>query len=153
MERITISLDKALAAQFDAFINDCGYSNRSEALRDLIRERLEQERLQKWHEGYCVAALSYVYNHHEMELARRVTSLHHDHHDLTLSSLHVHLDHDNCFEVALVRGPTEEVRKFANAVMAERGVRHGRLHLIPVEIKEERHTPASHVHLHSNPIT
>jgi len=153
MERITISLDKALAKQFDAFINESGYSNRSEALRDLIRERLEQERLQEWHEGYCVAALSYVYNHHELELARRVTSHHHDHHDLTLSSLHIHLDHDHCLEVALMRGPTGEVRRFANLLMAERGVRHGRLHLIPVEMKEERHTPSSPVHLHSNPIT
>ena len=153
MERITISLDKGLARQFDTFINEFGYSNRSEALRDLIRERLEQERLQRWDEGYCVAALSYVYNHHELELARRVTSLHHDHHDLTLSSVHIHLDHDNCLEVALVRGPTAQVRAFANTVFAERGVRHGRLHLIPVEMREERHGQSPHAHIHSNPIT
>jgi len=153
MERITISLDKGLAKQFDTFIKEFGYSNRSEAMRDLIRERLEQERLQNWDEGYCVAALSYVFNHHELELARRVTSIHHDHHDLTLSSVHIHLDHDNCLEVALVRGPTGKVRSFANTVFSERGVRHGRLHLIPVEMKEERHTPSALPHVHSNPIT
>lgn len=153
MERLTISLETTLAKQFDDFIRARGYSNRSEAMRDLIRERLETERLQKWEEGYCIATLSYIYNHHESELASRITSAQHEHHDLTLSSMHVHLDHDNCLEIAILRGPTLEVRTFANTVIAARGVRHGKLHMVPVEMREEKHAASSHVHTHSYPIT
>ncbi|MFQ5468741.1 MAG: nickel-responsive transcriptional regulator NikR [Gammaproteobacteria bacterium] len=154
MERITISLESGLAAQFDEFINERGYTNRSEAMRDLIRKSLEAERLKESSEdGYCVAILSYVYNHHEMELASRLTDAHHHHHDLNLSSLHVHMDHDNCLEVALLRGPISKVREFADMMMAERGVRHGKLNMIPIAIKEEQHDHHGVVHVHSHPIT
>ncbi len=153
MERLTISLDNQLSQQFDEFIRARGYTNRSEAMRDLIREHLEAARLEKRVGGYCVATLSYIYNHHESDLASRVTSVQHDHHDLTLSSMHVHLDHDNCLEIAILRGEIDEVEKFANLVIATRGVRNGKLHMIPVEIREEQHTHTSTPHTHSNPLT
>ncbi|MBI5450194.1 MAG: nickel-responsive transcriptional regulator NikR [Gammaproteobacteria bacterium] len=153
MERITISLDTALAEQFDTYIAEHGYTNRSEAMRDLIRKRLEMERLKKSDDGYCVAALSYVYNHHEMELASRITNAHHRHHELNVSSMHVHLDHDNCLEVAVMRGAINEVRDFANAVMAERGVRHGKLHMVPVGMAESTHQTGGKPHVHSSPLT
>ncbi|MGD9788598.1 MAG: nickel-responsive transcriptional regulator NikR [Sulfuricellaceae bacterium] len=151
MERLTMSLTEELAKQFDDFIRDKGYTNRSEALRDLMRERLEQERLKASEDGgYCVAALTYVYNHHELDLAGRLAASHHEHHDLTLATQHVHLDHDNCLETVLLRGPVKAVRAFADGVIAERGVRHGKLHMIPVAMAEEVH---SHGHVHSHPIT
>ncbi|KAF0192285.1 MAG: CopG family transcriptional regulator nickel-responsive regulator [Gammaproteobacteria bacterium] len=153
MERITMSLEPELAQQFDSFIRDHRYSNRSEALRDLIRERLDSDRLQTSEDGYCVATLSYVYNHHELELAARITSAHHDHHDMTLSSTHIHLDHDNCLEVVMLRGGVSAVRDFANSVMASRGVRHGRLNMIPVEINWEVGAHAAEPHAHSYPKT
>lgn len=153
MERLTISLDNQLSDQFDEFIRARGYTNRSEAMRDLIREQLEASRLEKEGEGHCVATLSYIYNHHESDLASRVTSVQHDHHDLTLSSMHVHMDHDNCLEVVILRGATRSVKNFANLVMATRGVRHGKLHMVPVEIKQEQHSHASVPHTHSNPLT
>ncbi|SEO41774.1 nickel-responsive transcriptional regulator NikR [Nitrosovibrio sp. Nv6] len=153
MERLTISLDNQLSDQFDEFIRGRGYTNRSEAMRDLIREQLEASRLEKEGGGHCVATLSYIYNHHESDLASRVTSVQHDHHDLTLSSMHVHMDHDNCLEVVILRGATRSVKNFANLVMATRGVRHGKLHMVPVEIKQEQHSPASVPHTHSNPLT
>ncbi len=153
MERLTISLDNQLSQQFDEFIRARGYTNRSEAMRDLIREQLEAARLEKGGDGHCVATLSYIYNHHESDLASRVTSVQHDHHDLTLSSMHVHLDHDNCLEIAILHGGIDEVEKFANLVIATRGVRHGKLHMIPVELREEQHTHASFPHTHSNPLT
>ncbi len=153
MERITMSLDSALAEQFDAFISEHGYTNRSEAMRDLIRQQLEKERLEKSDEGFCVAALSYVYNHHELELASRITSVHHSHHELNLASLHVHLDHDNCLEIAIMRGTISQVRAFANAVMAERGVRHGKLHMVPVDMAEVSHSHEGTPHVHSHPLT
>lgn len=153
MERLTISLDNHLSKQFDDLMHARGYTNRSEAMRDLIREKLETERLKEWNEGYCVATLSYIYDHHESDLARRITSVQHSHHDLTLSSMHVHMDHDNCLEVIILRGSIQSVKNFANLVMATRGVRHGKLHMVPVEITQAQHSPTSMLHTHSNPLT
>lgn len=153
MERFTMSLEDDLAKQFDEFIRNKGYSNRSEALRDMIRTKLEAERLEKQLQGHCVATLGYVYNHHESELASRITSEQHDHHDLTLSSMHVHLDHDNCLEITILRGPTARVRNFANSLIASRGVRHGNVHMIPVTLSELSHSDDGSAHVHSRPAT
>lgn len=153
MERFTMSLEDDLARQFDEYISQKGYSNRSEAMRDIIRERLEKVRLSENQNGWCVASLSYVYNHHESELATRVTSAHHHHHDLTQATLHVHLDHDNCLETVILKGPVEEVRSFSDSIKAVRGVRHGHLHMVPVEISETSHSPEGKIHTHSRPKT
>ncbi len=123
MERFTISLDESLASQFDQLIAARGYRNRSEAVRDLIRGAIEGDRQRDPPSGYCVANLSYIYNHHERELAERITGLQHDHHDLTVAAMHSHLDHDNCLETVILKGATAEVRQFADALMAESGVR------------------------------
>ena len=152
MERITMSLDETLANKFDDYIARCGYRNRSEALRDLIRQALRQEHLERGGDGHCVAALSYVYNHHELELASRITHVHHEHHELNLASLHVHLDHDDCLEIAILKGPVEAVDRAANAVKAERGVRYGHLQRVPVHISESGHGDDDNAHSHSHPI-
>lgn len=147
MERITISLDDELLAEFDRYMADKGYTNRSEAIRDLVRERLESRRLASDRPGQCVACLSYVYNHHERELTRRLTDAQHAHHDLVRSTLHVHLDHENCMEVAVLEGEITAVRRFADAVTAETGVRHGRLSAVPVESRTTgRHLYLQHSH-------
>lgn len=153
MERLTISLDSQLLEQFEEYLHARGYMNRSEAMRDLIRDQLETSRLEKEGEGHCIATLSYIYNHHESDLARRITGVQHDHHDLTLSSMHVHMDHDNCLEIVVLRGPIQSVKMFSDRVMATRGVRHGKLHMVPVEISHEHHSPTSIPHTHSNPLT
>ena len=134
MERVTISLEETLLAEFDAFIRRKGYENRSEAVRDLVRGRLEEDRVAEDHSGPAVGCLSYVYNHHQRELARRLTSTQHAHHDLVLTTLHVHLDHDNCLEVAILRGEAGDLHHFAEETMAESGVRHGQLHLLPAAL-------------------
>lgn len=152
MERLTMSLESDLAKLFDEYIRDHGYTNRSEAMRDLIRKRLEHEKLQGPDDGHCVGILSYIYNHHELELASRVTKLHHQQHELNLASVHVHLDHDNCMEVAIVRGKISEVREFANEVIAERGVRHGKLNLVPIDYVETEDADGKR-HSHSHPLT
>jgi len=139
MERITISLDKELAEEFDWFSKQHGYLNRSEAIRDLIRQKLETQRLEQVEKGYCVGTITYVYNHEERELARRLTQVQHAHHDLAVSTLHVHLDHDNCLETVVVNGPTKQVRAFADEVIARPGVRHGKLYLIPVDVEDNVH--------------
>ncbi|WP_126444820.1 nickel-responsive transcriptional regulator NikR [Sulfuricystis multivorans] len=138
MERITISLDETLAREFDALIARRGYRNRSEAIRDLLREQLEAAR-QGVETGHCVANLSYVYNHHARDLAERLTGLQHAHHDLTVATMHAHLDHDNCLESVILRGPTASVRAFADRLIAERGVRHGQVNLVSVEVENSAH--------------
>src|SRR4051794_31171426 len=134
MDRFTVSLEEDLLRQFDELIRRRGYRNRSEAVRDILRDRLEAERLAQDDAPSCVACLSYIYNHHMRELARRLTRIQHGHHDLIRSTLHIHLDHDNCLEVSLLEGSTQEVRAFADAVVSETGVRHGRLNLVPVDL-------------------
>ena len=147
MERFTISLDETLAQAFDLLIRERGYANRSEAVRDLIRRELETARVEREEAPHCVASLSYIYDHHERRLAERLTDLQHHAHDLVVSSMHVHLDHDNCLETLFLRGHTGEVRGFAEKLSAERGVRHGQLNLIPVESEDHPH------HVHSRPKT
>ena len=152
MERFTISLDDSLARQFDALIADRGYGTRSEAVRDLIRAAIESDRRRAPPTGHCVANLSYVYNHHERDLAERLTALQHDHHDLTVAALHSHLDHENCLESVILKGPTAEVRRFADALTAERGVRHGRLNLIALEAEQHHaHNARGKPHVHYRP--
>jgi len=153
MERFTISLEDDLAKQFDEYIKQKGYSNRSEAFRDVIRDRLESVRITEDQHGECVASLSYVYNHHESELAGRITSAHHLHHQLTHATMHVHLDHDNCLETVILKGPVSEVRQFSDTIKAVRGVRHGHLHMVPVEVSEAAHSDDGVRHTHSRPTT
>lgn len=139
MERFTISLSNELAHDFDELIRRKGYQNRSEAVRDILRDVLSQESLARQEAPYCVAALSYVYDHHARDLAERLTNIQHEHHDLVLSTMHVHLDHDNCLETVTLRGPTAAVQAFANTLMAEPQVRHGRLNLVPVDVVSTAH--------------
>jgi CopG family transcriptional regulator, nickel-responsive regulator len=154
MERFTISLDEHLAEAFDQWIAQRGYANRSEAVRDLFRAELERSR-QAVPQGLdCVASLSYVYNHHERELGERLTRMHHAHHDLSLATMHVHLDHDHCLETVLLRGRAEAVRTFADSICAERGVHHGKLNLISVEAHHHHHHgDPRQPHIHVKPAT
>lgn len=158
MERVSISLDDDLLEQFDGYLKRKGYANRSEAIRDLLREKLEREQQSKDGAGQAVGCLSYVYNHHQRELARRLTESQHAHHAYVLSTLHVHLDHENCLEVVVVSGDTAGLRGFAESTIAETGVRHGHLHLVGVEIEQARHAHGhghGHEagHTHAKPLT
>lgn len=133
MQRVTITLDDDLMAEIDAFMSARGYGNRSEAIRDLVRAGFGELGSGGDDDRPCVAALVYVFDHERRDLARRLTNAHHDHHDLSLATTHVHLDAETCMEVALLRGAVGEVRHFADHVMAERGVRHGRLVTVPAD--------------------
>lgn len=154
MERVTISLDDDLLAEFDRYVDAKGYQNRSEAVRDLIRDRLQDRSAREGGTEFSVGCVSYIYNHHQRDLAKRLTTAQHMHHDVVLSSLHVHLDHDNCFEVTLLRGRTADVRAFADSLVAETGVRHGNLSLVSVEAETTKHRHGEHhghSHLHLTP--
>ncbi|MBV9829718.1 MAG: nickel-responsive transcriptional regulator NikR [Alphaproteobacteria bacterium] len=153
MQRITISIDDELLTALDRIIEQRGYQNRSEAIRDLTRAGIIESEDAAASSAEGVAALVYVYDHEGRELAKRLTRSFHAHHDLSLATLHVHLDHESCLEVAVLRGAMGEMRNFAEHVMAERGVRHGRLVAVPVAIEAASHAHGDepgrpHLHTH-----
>ena len=131
MQRVTITLDDDLMGELDKLIEERGYQNRSEAIRDLTRAGLGQAQRASASQAPCFGVLSYVYDHASRDLARRLTSTFHHHHDLTVASMHVHLDQNNCLEIGILKGPTSDVQHFAEHVIAERSVRHGMLQLVP----------------------
>ena len=127
--RFGVSMDAELLAAFDHLIEQRQYDNRSEAIRDLVREAIVQAR---WHRGRtaAVAALCLVYDHKTHDLARKLTHLQHEHVTEVISTMHVHLDEDSCFEVMVMRGKARKIQTLADGVIATRGVRHGRLVMI-----------------------
>ena len=145
MQRVTITLDDDLLATLDNLSQRRGYNNRSEALRDILRDALSEEAtVQPQTHGYAV--LSYVYEHEKRDLASRIVATQHHHHDLSVATLHVHINHDDCLEIAVLKGNMGEVQRFADDVIAQRGVRHG--HLQRVADATPPATPSDHGHTH-----
>jgi CopG family nickel-responsive transcriptional regulator len=128
LSRIGVAIDSDLLDQFDQLIAKRGYTNRSEAFRDLIRDELVQK---SWEspESNVVGTVTLVYDHHVRMLNEKLTDMQHDFHQSILSTLHVHLDHDNCLEVLVVRGKSATVQKIADSLISTKGVKHGRLTL------------------------
>jgi CopG family nickel-responsive transcriptional regulator len=124
LTRISISLESALLDAFDRSIEGKGYATRSEAVRDLIRDYLVREEQQSA-SGEGVAVVTLVYDHHARELAARLIDKQHHHHELVVSSLHVHLGERHCLEVSILRGPMPEVRHLGEELLATKGVLHG----------------------------
>jgi CopG family nickel-responsive transcriptional regulator len=145
MQRLTITIDDDLVAAVDEFIEAKGYANRSEAIRDLVRSGLQQSSLEVARGRDCIATLSYVYDHAARELPKRLTQEFHDHHHLAQATLHVHISHDSCLEVTVLKGRSSEVKAFADHVIAERGVRHGHVQFIPAD---PGNSPHGHDHPH-----
>ena len=152
MQRITITIDDGLLAAVDGLMARRGYASRSEAFRDLARDMMDRETLAD-PKTECVATLSFVYDHATRDLASRLTHAHHDHHDLSVASMHVHLDHEACLEVSVLRGPSGAIEAFSNALSTQRGVRHARLHAIPVRVSTAGHKHGGrsdeHSHFHA----
>jgi CopG family nickel-responsive transcriptional regulator len=142
MQRVTITIDDELMIELDRIIETRGYQNRSEAIRDLARAGIRQAAEAVDRQRDCVAALVYVYDHNARQLSKRLADTFHDHHELSLASMHAHLDHDNCMEVTILRGKTADVQHFAEHVIAERGVRHGRVVLVPTDEMIKPHVHA-----------
>jgi CopG family nickel-responsive transcriptional regulator len=126
LSRIGVAIDAGLLDKFDRLIAQRGYTNRSEAFRDLIREELVEK---AWEapDSHVVGTVTLVYDHHVRLLNEKLTGIQHDFHRSILSTLHVHLDHDNCLEVLVLRGRASEVRKVADVLISTKGVKHGRL--------------------------
>jgi CopG family transcriptional regulator, nickel-responsive regulator len=128
LSRIGIAIDADLLAEFDHLIDERGYGSRSEAFRDMIRDALINQAAAA-DDTPVVGTITLVYDHHQRLLSDRLTAAQHEFHHAMLSTLHVHLDHDNCLEVVVVRGPAGEVRRVADLLIAMKGVKHGRLTL------------------------
>ena len=127
MQRVTITIDDDLVAELERYMAARGYANRSEAIRDLARSGLQQHAMRAAGRQNCLAALIYVYDHHQRELPKRLTRDFHDHHDLAQATLHVHLDHDNCLDVIIVKGKTGKIREIADRLTSTKGVKFGKL--------------------------
>jgi CopG family nickel-responsive transcriptional regulator len=127
LTRISISLESALLSAFDRSNEAKGYPTRSEAIRDLIRDRLIREESGANASGEQVAVVTLVYDHHARELAARLIDKQHHHHDLVVSSLHVHLGERHCLEVSVLRGPAHEVRHLGEELLSTKGVLHGEI--------------------------
>ncbi|TET47892.1 nickel-responsive transcriptional regulator NikR [Candidatus Aerophobetes bacterium] len=124
--RFGVSMDENLLQRFDTLISRKGYANRSEAMRDLIREHLVEE---EWREKgrEMIGTITMVYNHHTRGLSDSLTDLQHHFHDLVISTMHLHLDEDNCLEVLVVKGKVDKIKSIADKLISTRGVKHGKL--------------------------
>jgi CopG family nickel-responsive transcriptional regulator len=124
--RFGISLDEKLLDSFDQLIEQKSYMNRSEAIRDLIRAALVEDKSSS-EEAESVGTVTLVYNHHVRDLSEKLTEHQHSYHDQIISALHVHLDPHNCLEVLVVRGKVKEIKQIANELIGVKGVKHGKL--------------------------
>src|SRR5229473_3505931 len=128
LSRIGVAIDSNLLKKFDSLIASRGYTNRSEAFRDLIRDELVQETWER-PDSQVVGTVTLVYDHHVRLLNEKLTGMQHSHFHEILSTLHVHLDHDNCLEVLVVKGKAKSVQKIADGLISTKGVKHGHLTL------------------------
>jgi len=147
MQRVTMTIDDELMDSLDAYMRASGHQNRSEAVRDLVRAGLMTQPRIDDGARRCMAALVYVYDHETRQLSKRLMNDHHSHSDLSIAAVHVHVDAESCLEVSLLRGPKAEVEHFAQHVIGERGVRYGRLVVVPASAEGPAH---DHDHDHDH---
>ncbi|HUT55103.1 MAG TPA: nickel-responsive transcriptional regulator NikR [bacterium] len=149
LKRFGVSMEAGLLDKFDGFIREHAYTNRSEAIRDLVRRSLVEE---EWaHDRPTVGAIVIVYNHHVPELSQKINNLQHDFPGKVVAAMHVHLDHDNCMEVIVAEGKAHEIKKLCDRLIALRGVLHGTItgsasrsaFSLP---REHKHTGEGHTH-------
>ena len=129
VERIGISVEKKLLSNFDKLITKLGYQNRSEAIRDLIRDRLSTEQI-KNPDADAIAAVCLVYDHHAANFVQKLTGLQHNHLLDTISSMHIHLDSHDCMEIIVLKGKVGEINKMAEKIVSLKGVKLGKINLI-----------------------
>ena len=134
IERVGISIPRELLSAFDEYISRKGYSNRSEAIRDLIRTALNEENIKSDDNTIVVGSLTMIYNHHIRSLSEEITDLQHRYHHCILANTHIHLDHDNCLEVVLLRGTVRDIERITGALVAMKGVKLGKVVMFEKDI-------------------
>ncbi|HUN83190.1 MAG TPA: nickel-responsive transcriptional regulator NikR [Terracidiphilus sp.] len=144
LSRIGIAIDSDLLDRFDGLIARQGYTNRSEAFRDLVRDRLIIERTESPN-ATVVGTVTLIYDHQAHGVTEKLTEIQHDNHDLVVSTSHAHLDHDSCLEVLIVHGKSARIEKFAARLIGLKGVSHGRLVMtVPSQDLQENHKHGHH---------
>ena len=138
LERIGVSLDSELLLSFDLLIEQLGYQNRSEAFRDLIRERLSRQKLEN-PDNPAVAAVFLVYDHHQAQLPQKLISLQHNHLLHVQVSTHIHLDHHNCLEIIILKGKVKDIELLGNNLTSLKGVKLSKINLIPAAEHNQHH--------------
>jgi len=133
MERITITVEDELLAEFDAYLAKRNYANRSEGIRDALRHMLSHQTEGEAYSENCVGCVSYVYNHKERLLSSKLIEKHHDHPEIPAATLHLHIDAEHCMEATILKGTGEQVHHMANDIISQTGVQYGRLHVIPIK--------------------
>jgi CopG family transcriptional regulator, nickel-responsive regulator len=146
MQRVTITIDDELDAELERYMRSRGYANRSEAIRDLARAGLQQAATEVAGARRCLAALIYIYDHEARDLPKRLTRDFHHRHDLAQATLHMHLDHEHCMEVTVLKGRGSDVQQFADRIIAERGVRHGHVVYLPADAAHSHGRGETHHH-------
>jgi CopG family nickel-responsive transcriptional regulator len=126
IDRISVSLPSPLVDQMDAMMRQKGYDNRSLVIADMIRAELVEHR-QKFGTEEIAGTITLVYDHHKQQVQATLTDIQHDHHNVVISTMHVHLDHHNCLEVLVVRGRADVIKKIADELIGAKGVKHGKL--------------------------
>jgi CopG family transcriptional regulator, nickel-responsive regulator len=126
LTRTGVAIDSDLLARFDRFISKQGYTNRSEAFRDLIRDRLVGAATEA-PEALAIGTITLVYDHHSRLLPNKLMNLQHRHHGLIIATTHAHLDHSTCLEVIIVKGKSRHIQKLADLLIGTKGVQHGKL--------------------------
>ena len=149
LSRIGVALDSDLLKRFDDFISRLGYTNRSEAFRDLIRDRLVSEQTAS-PGATVVGTVTLIYDHHAHGVTEKLTELQHAHHGLVVSTSHAHLDHDSCLEVLIVHGKARQVEEFAGRLIGLKGVQHGRLVMTVAEPTPQHHHGNGKPHTHTH---
>jgi CopG family nickel-responsive transcriptional regulator len=149
LSRIGIALDSDLLKRFDRSIGRRGYTNRSEAFRDLIRDRLVTEQTAA-PDATVVGTVTLIYDHHAHGITEQLTEAQHAHHELVVSTSHAHLDHDSCLEVLIVHGKSAQVARFADGIIGLKGVQHGRLVMTVPAHDIESHNGNGHKHSHKH---
>jgi CopG family nickel-responsive transcriptional regulator len=148
--RFGVSIENELLESFDGLSAERGYSNRSEAVRDLMRDALVQAHVKADPDKTeVIASLTLVYDHHARELTDKMASIQHDHHGLVISVLHVHISHDDCLELIAMQGKAGEVRHLADALLSLKGVKHGKLFITLPAKSIPKHHSATHRRLRS----
>jgi CopG family nickel-responsive transcriptional regulator len=136
MQRVTITIDEELMSALDQYMEAGGHRNRSEAVRDLVRAGLLKTPESDDSARSCMAALVYVYDHETRQLSKRLMNDHHSHADMSIATLHVHIDEATCLEVSLLKGQKSDVEHFADHLIGERGVRYGQLVVVPADVAQ-----------------
>jgi CopG family nickel-responsive transcriptional regulator len=152
LSRIGVALDSDLLKRFDRSIQNRGYTNRSEAFRDLIRDQLVKEQT-ALPDATVVGTVTLIYDHHSHGVSEKLTELQHASHELIVSTSHAHLDHDSCLEVLIVHGKSAHVAQFADRIIGLKGVQHGQLVMtVPAKVIDDPEAVShNHSHKHDHP--